>query len=148
MDSTISGDACSHTAHDSISTYPFARTFANPGVGACPLTFAGHSTVCRQQHLGGALVGRDSRSMTTRFRGTPMHEVSTEYRTPGSHLHAFPSSSIGNDTLMHQVDLGDRRRLTVQQPWGYTHMNHAAEPVALRPTDTRSVNFSTNVLGV
>ena len=77
-----------------------------------------------------------------------MHEVTTDYRTPGSHLHAFPGSSIGNDTMMHEVSLGDRRRLTVQRPWGYTHMNHAAEPVPPRPADTRAVNFSTNVLGV
>ena len=48
---------------------------------------------------------------------------------------------------MHEVTLGDRRRFTVQAPWGYTHMTgdeaNAGNP---RPVDTRKANYQTTAL--
>ena len=130
------------------ATFPFQRTFAIPAVGACPLTFTGHKTFCRQQHLGGALVGQDSRSVNSRYKGTSIHEMTSDYRTPGSHVSAVPGDRIGEDSVMqHEVTLGDRRRFTVQAPWGYTHLQPADVPLPSRSTDTRIGNFQTTVLG-
>ena len=147
MDSSISADACSRDSRDAISTFPFQRTFDNNSVGACPLDFAGQQTFCRQQHMGGAIIGQDSRSMTTRFRGGPLHEIEVDYRNPGMHVSALPGERIGDDAYMHEVQLGDRRRMTVQQPWGYSNFAGGGEPLPSRPTDTRSANYTTSVLG-
>ena len=146
MDSSISGDICSRDTRDAISLYPFQRTFAIPGVGACPLAFDGHKTFCRQQHMGGALVAQDSRSMTTRFRGGPMHEVESPWISRGSHVGATPAKSVAEDGVLREVTLGDRRRLTVQRPWAWTHFC-AGEAPAPRPQDTRGANFQPAVLG-
>ena len=160
MDTSICADACSVDARDIISSFPFQRTFVTPVGGKtayCPLDFAGTptspfdsagaKTFCRQQHMGGALIDRAARSVGTRFRGAPLHEVETPYLAPRLQVNAFPGCLVDNDTAMHQVTIArDRRRLTVQRPWGYTHQL-GAEPAAPRPVDTRGANFTTTTLG-
>ena len=145
MDSSIAGDICTRDTRDAMSLYPYQRTFAIQGVGACPLSFGPNKTFCRQQHVGGVLVAQDSRSATTRFRGGPLHEVESRWLAPGGHVGRTPDTSVVGDGLLHEVVLGDRRRMTVQRPWAFSHMVSGEAP-APRALDTRGSNFQTSIL--